>query len=503
MSDDTMTDSKELTEGFASTGISMLDAVLGGGLARNRVFLIQGIPGAGKTTLALQFLLAGAAAGEKTVYLTLSESRKELEAVARAHGWSLEQVLIREVMPSLKSLQRESHYTMYHPSEVELGEVIKSLFAEIEATQPERVVIDALSDLRMLAEHPLRYRRQVLALKQFFLTQRCTVLLLDDNINGHDEHQVRSVVHGVLLLDRWTPVYGGERRRLEITKIRGAKYQGGFHDYLIRRGGIEVFPRLVAAETRLSQSDGRGHSVRSGVSGLDTLLGDGLNAGTSTLFMGPSGVGKSTVASQYVLASAQRGEPVLVFNFDETTETYLERSSGLGMDLRPHVKSGVVQMRQIDPAEVSPGEFANELRHAVSHHGVRLVIIDSLNGYLHAMPEERSLILHLHELLTYLAQQDVTTILILAEHGMVGDTQTSIEASYLADTIILFRFFEAEATIRHAISVLKKRRGRHEKTVRELTIGGTGAGTGISVGAPLRRFRHILSGTPTSSDAGE
>ncbi|HKN85885.1 MAG TPA: ATPase domain-containing protein [Nitrospiraceae bacterium] len=498
-----MASTNETLQGFASTGISMLDAVLGGGLARNRVFLIQGTPGAGKTTLALQFLLAGAAAGEKTVYLTLSESRKELEAVARAYGWSLEQIVIKEVMPSLKSLQGESHYTMYHPSEVELGEVIKSLLADLDTTQPDRVVIDALSDLRMLAEHPLRYRRQVLALKQFFLTQQCTVLLLDDNINGHDEHQIRSVVHGVILLERWTPVYGGERRRLEITKIRGAKYQGGFHDYIIRRGGIEVFPRLVAAETRISSADGRGATVKCGVPGLDTLLGGGLNAGTSTLFMGPSGVGKSTVASQYALAAAQRGEPVLVFNFDETTETYLERSSGLGMDLYPYMKSGLVQMRQIDPAEVSPGEFADELRKAVSRHGVRLVIIDSLNGYLHAMPEERSLVLHLHELLTYLAQHDVTTILILAEHGMVGGTQTSIEASYLADTIILFRFFEAEAAIRHAISVLKKRRGRHEKTVRELIIGETGAGTGIEVGPPLRRFRHVLSGTATYSGDGE
>jgi len=467
-----MTNSKELREGSASTGISMLDAVLGGGFARNRVFLIEGTPGAGKTTLALQFLLAGASAGEKTLYLTLSESREELEAVANVHGWSLGSVIIKELMPSLKSLQSESHYTMYHPSEVELSEATKSLLAELENTQPDRVVIDGLSELRMLAENPLRYRRQVLALKQFFLTQRCTVLLLDDNANGSDEHHVRSVVHGVVLLERWTPVYGGERRRLQITKIRGGEYQDGFHDYLIRRGGIEVFPRLIAADTRISPREGRGATVRSGVSGLDMLLGEGLNAGTSTLFMGPSGVGKSTVASQYAFAAAQRGDPVLVFNFDETTETYLERSSGLGIDLEPHVKSGVVHLRQIDPAEVSPGEFAHELRHAVTRNGVRLVIIDSLNGYLHAMPEERSLVLHLHELLTYLAQHDVTTILILAEHGMVGDTQTSIEASYLADTIILFRFFEAEATIHHAISVLKKRRGYHEKTVRQLIIGG-------------------------------
>jgi len=475
---------------LVTTGITGFDDIIGGGFTRNRLYLIEGNPGAGKTTLALHYLLEGARRGERGLYITLSETAEELQAVAASHGWSLDGVDLVELIPSDDSLRPDSQYTMFHPSEVELAETTKAVLAEVERINPQRVVFDSLSEMRLLAQNSLRYRRQILALKQFFIGRQCTVLLLDDRTAETTDLQLQSIAHGVVSLEQLAPEYGAERRRLCVQKLRGRKYRGGFHDFRIVRGGLSVYPRLIAAE---HHEDFEDMAIISDVPELDTLLGGGLDRGTSALLLGPAGVGKSTLAIQYAVAAAHRGEKATLFAFDESIKTMLLRSKGIGIDLAAQIANGRVQVRQVNPAELSPGEFVQEVRQAVEQQGSRILIIDSLNGYLNAMPEERYLLTQLHELFTYLGQQGVTTFLLVAQHGLVGrEMQAPVDASYLADTVIMLRYFEAHGEVRQAISVMKKRSGMHERTIRELRIDQGG----LRVGPPLSVFQGVLNGTP-------
>ena len=473
------------------TGVDGLDDILGGGLPRNRIHLVEGDPGTGKTTLSLQFLLEGVRLGESCLYVTLSETKEELIAVARSHGWSLDGLTICELTVPEESLKPESQYTLFHPSEVELGETTKTVLDEVERVQPARLVFDSLSEMRILARDALRFRRQVLALKQFFIGRQCTVVLLDDRSS-----EVDSLATGVILLEHLAPLYGAERRRLRVQKLRGTKFRGGYHDFMIRTGGLQIFPRLVAAEHRHRLTP---RPLSSGVAAFDTLLGGGVDRGTSTLLMGPAGVGKSSLAAQYASAAADRGERAAMFMFDESPAVLLARVTGLGMSLSRHIESGQVTHRQIDPAELSPGEFVSAVREVVDRDKPSVVVIDSLNGYLNAMPEEQFLTLQLHELLSYLAYHDIVTIFVMAQHGFVGtNMQTSVDVSYLADTVVIFRYFEAEGAVRQAVSVLKKRTGQHERTIRELTL----TTSGITVGEPLYRFEGVLTGVPRSRGDG-
>jgi circadian clock protein KaiC len=481
----------------ASTGIDGLDNVLAGGLTPNRLYLCEGVPGSGKTTLAMQFLKAGVRAGESVLYITLSESQEELREVADSHGWSLEGITVRELVPAESALAADEQYTMFHPADVELSETTKTILADVEKLKPARVVFDSLSELRLLAGNPLRYRRQILALKRFFAGRKCTVLLLDDLTSGDRDLQVQSIAHGVIHLQALNPEYGTERRRLRIIKCRGVKFRGGFHDYSIQRGGLEVFPRLVAAEHRRKREIER---FSSGLPALDALLGGGLECGTSSLIIGAPGTGKSTLAAKFVHAAAQRGQHAAMFIFDESRSTLLSRAAGIGIDLASHLESGLVTIQQIDPAELSPGEFSHAVRIAVEQRHATVIVIDSLNGYLSAMPDERFLIVQLHEMLAYLGEMGVATLLIAAHKGLIGTQMTSpIDASYLADAVVMLRYFEAEGEIRQAISVVKKRGGEHERTIREFRL----VGGRIEVGEPLRNFRGVLTGVPSyRSDSG-
>jgi circadian clock protein KaiC len=473
-----------------ATGVSGLDDVLGGGLTPNRLYLVEGVPGSGKTTLALQFLLEGARRGEPVLYVTLSETEDELRGVMASHGWSLDGVTVRELVPSEDSLRPDDQYTMFHPSEVELSETTKTILADVDRTKPARVVFDSLSELRLLAGNPLRYRRQILALKQFFGGRHCTVLLLDDMTSADHDLQVQSIAHGVLLLEQLNPDYGAERRRVRVVKFRGSRFRGGYHDYVIRRGGIVVFPRLVAAEHLPPPQTDR---LASGVAELDTLLGGGIERGTSTLIVGAAGTGKSSLTAQFVAAAAARGQNAAMYLFDENLNTLLTRAAGLGIDLRTHVESGRVTARQVDPAELSPGELTHMIREEVENRKATVVVIDSLNGYLNAMPGEHYLVAQLHELLAYLGQKGVATLLVSAHQGLIGGSMSSpVDASYLADAVVLLRYFEARGEVRQAISVVKKRGGAHERTIREFRL----AGGRIRVGPPLREFRGVLTGVP-------
>ncbi len=478
---------------LVATGIEGVDHILYGGLTPHRTYLVEGDPGSGKTTLALQFLFDGVRLGESCMFVTLSESKEELQASAHSHGWSLEGIKVVEIIASEESLKPDARYTMYHPSEVELGETIKSVLAEAECTKPVRLVFDSLSELRLLAQNPLRYRRQILTLKQFFSRQQCTVLLLDDKTGDVGDTHLHSIAHGVISLERHSPDFGAMQRRLQILKLRGQDFRGGYHDYAIKRGGVEVFPRLVAAEHKTSFAR---EAVKSGLEPLDALLGGGLARGTSTLILGPAGTGKSTIANQYAVAAATRGERTAFFLFDESIETLFERSSSLGMDLESMLKDRRLSIRQIDPAELSSGEFAHAVRRSVEQEKSRIIVIDSLNGFLNAMPSERHLTLHLHELLTYLGQQGVATLLLMAQHGLVGGSVgVPVDASYLADTVILMRYYEAVGQVRQAISVIKKRTGMHERTIREVYFE---SGKGIIIGEPVREFQGVLTGAPAT-----
>jgi len=473
-----------------STGIAGLDTVLNGGFARNRMFLIEGMPGSGKTTLALQFLLDGVARGETVLHVTMSETKEELHAAAASHGWTLRGIEVRELVPSESELAPENRTTMFHPSELELTERTEAILADVERLKPSRVVFDSLSELRLLAGNPLRFRRQLLAFKRFFAGRQCTVLLLDDLTVADRELQVQSIAHGVVSLEQLTPEYGTERRRLRVLKYRGARYLGGYQDFLIRPGGLVVFPRLG--------SDGRAvpalmERLGSGIPALDELLGGGFERGTSTLIVGAPGTGKSTLAARFVAAAAARGQRSTMFIFDENRHVLLSRIAGMGFDLAEHVASGLVEIQKIDPAELSPGEFAHSIRCAGTVENAAIVVIDSLNGYLNAMPGEKHLALHLHEILTYLGECGIATILIGAHQGFVGGAMvTPVDASYLADAVLLLRYFEARGEVRQAISIVKKRGGSHERTIREFRLDPTG----ISVGEPLREFRGVLTGVP-------
>lgn len=474
----------------AASGIAGLDTILGGGLPPHRLYLVQGNPGVGKTTLALQFLLEGARQGETVLYITLSETKEELTAVARSHGWSLDAITIFELNAIEDSLKAESQNTLFQPAEVELIETTRLLLEQAEALQPTRVVLDSLSEFRLLAQTPLRYRRQILALKQFFAGRKCTLLLLDDMSPDAHDLQVQSVAHGVICLEHVTPEYGATRRRLRIAKVRGVAFCGGYHDFEIGTGGLCVFPRLVAAEYHREYAPER---VSTGISQLDALLGGGLDRGTSSLLIGAAGTGKSTLALQCALEAAARGERVAIYSFEEGSGLLRTRARALGLDLDRHLAAGQITIRQVDPAEMSPGEFAFHVRQGVEERQVRMVTIDSLNGYFNAMPKDNHLALHLHELFSYLNQQGVVTIIVAAQHGMVGTvTQPPIDVSYLADCVILLRHFEAEGQVRQAISVVKKRTGAHERTIREFAISSTG----VRVGPPLREFEGVLSGVP-------
>lgn len=473
-----------------STGIPGLDDVMAGGFPARHLFLIEGEPGTGKTTLGLQFLLEGARQGERGLYVTLSETKEELLGVATSHGWSMDGIELFELIPPEEALRPEGQYTVFDPSEIELTTTTQAIYESVDRVKPVRVVVDSLSEMRLLARDPLRYRRQILGLKQFFMGRQATVLLLDDRSREGDL-QLRSLAHGVVCLEQLAFEYGAERRRLRVTKIRGVRYRGGYHDYTIRTGGLVVFPRLVAAEHHSPFSH---VSVSSGVPELDTLLGAGLDQGTSTLIVGPAGSGKTVLATQYACAAARRGDKVAVYLFDERLGTFLARSNRLGMDFERHMQDGRIRVRQLDPAEISPGEFAHMVVHSTRHEGTGIVVIDSLNGYMTAMPEERLVNIRLHELLSYLAQRGVTTLLTLAQQGVFSETtRDQPEVSYIADTLILLRFFEAAGEVRKTISVLKKRSGHHEQTIREFQI----TDQGVRVGQPLREFQGVLTGVPT------
>jgi circadian clock protein KaiC len=477
------------TDRTLSTGIAGLDDILYGGLAPDRLYLVEGDPGSGKTTLGLHFLMEGAKRGERCVFVTLSETEVELRASARSHGWSLEGIEIIEVIASEESLKPDARYTMYHPSEVELSATVGRVISEAERSRPERLVFDSLSELRLLAEDPLRYRRQILALKQFFSRQHCTVLCTDDQTGDRSDMHLHSVSHGVLSLERLTPEYGIMRRRMQISKMRGSDFREGYHDYRILRGGLEIYPRLVAAEHHASYAR---ELVKSGSDQLDALLGGGLSRGTSNLIIGPAGVGKSTIATQYAAWAAKHGIGAAIYLFDESVRTFRERTAGLGIEIEPLLESGRLRVRQVDAAELSPGEFAHGVRRTVENDQIAVVVIDSLNGYLNGMPSEHYLTLHLHELLAYLGQRGVTTLMILAQHGLAGqNVQVPVDASYLADTVLLLRYFEAAGEVRQALSVIKKRTGPHERTIRELRLAN-----GLEIGEPVRDFQGVLTGTP-------
>ncbi len=481
------------TNKVCSTGVEGLDHILCGGLPAERIYLIQGEPGVGKTTVGIQFLLEGLRCGERVLYITLSETREELLRVAESHGWDLSGFDFYELSTLTEDLEGKVGSTFFHPSEVELNRTTAALLEQVEKVDPARVVFDSLSEMRMLAETPLRYRRQMLQFKQYFANKKATVCFLDDK-SGQRDLQIESIAHGVILLTRQSPEYGIARRQLNVRKIRGATFREGHHDLVIKRGGVQVFPRLVAAEHR---KDGlnREH-FPSGIANLDALLGGGLDRGTSNMFLGPPGTGKSTLAIKFACEAGLKKEKSMLFIFDESPETLVARAHHLGMDVRPLIDEGLLHLEQVDPAEISPGELAHKIRSAVLEQDVKMVIIDSINGYMNAMPEEKYLNLQLHELLAFLSQMGVITIMVLAQHGVVGALRSAVDLTYLADTLVLIQYFESDARVRQAISVIKKRSSDHERNIREFSIENSK----ITVGATLKNFQGVLTGSPSAID---
>ena len=477
----------------AKTGVEGLDDILSGGLSRGNVFLLEGAPGAGKTTIAMQFLLEGAKKGESCLYITLSETEQELRASAASHGWTFPPAIsVFELIPPDSLLDKEQQQSLLYSSDLELGEATKQIFEQVERIKPKRIVLDSLSEIRLLAQSSLRYRRQILAIKHHFAKLGATVVLLDDLTAEATDKTVHSVAHGVILIEEMAPDFGAERRRVRIMKYRGTKYRGGFHDFTIETGGVRVFPRLVASEHRKSFER---LQLSTDIKEFDALLGGGIDTGSSTLILGPSGTGKSLIAISFAMAAIARGEKAAVYAFDEELGLLVQRMKGLGFDLAAAQAKGDLTLEQVDAAELSPGEFAHKVRDAVDTKDIRTVVIDSLNGYQTSMPQENSLILHMHELLQYLNRQGAATFMTVAQHGLVGDMQSPVDVTYLADTVILLRYFEAMGTVRRAISIIKKRSGHHETTIREFKLSDRG----LTLGEPLNAFQGVLRGVPTYS----
>jgi len=477
----------------ADTGIAGLDDVLGGGLPHRHVYLVEGTPGSGKTTLGLQFLQAGRARNERGLYVTLSETANELHIVAASHGWTLNGIDVFELVTQ-EGLSLDLEQSILYPSEVELGETTRAVMAAVERLQPDRLVFDSLSEMRLLAQDPLRYRRQILALKHFFASRNCTVLLLDDMTTQGGDLQLHSIAHGVIALEQGTGDYGPVHRHLRIVKMRGVRYRGGEHDLVLDTGGIHVYPRLIAAEHR---SDFVLTVASTGTPALDQILGGGLARGSNTLLIGPSGVGKTTTAMSAVLAALQRGERANYYLFDEGIGTLLHRCDALGIGIRPYVASGHLRLLTLDPAEVSPGQFSNMVRQAVEEVGVSTIAIDSLNAYMQSMPGAKFLALQMHELLSYLNQQGIVTLLVLGQHGLIGEVRTDVDLSYLSDAIVLFRFFESQGALLKAVSVVKSRTSHHELSIREFRLGEHG----VEIGPPLIDFQGVLAGIPSYQGA--
>src|SRR5688572_19133299 len=482
-------DERQVDEGPPRTGIQGLDDVLNGGLARNRSFLLEGSPGTGKTTIALQFLLAGAAAGERGLYVTMSETENELRTSAASHGWNLDGIEVYELVSPETLLTEDQQQSLLYSSDLELGETTKRIFAAFDRLKPHRVVIDSLSEIRLLAQSSLRYRRQILAMKHFFTQRGATVLLLDDLTTETEDKSVHSVAHGVIRLEELAPEYGSDRRRLRVIKLRGSRFRGGYHDFVIETGGVRVFPRLVSAEHRRTF---KRDLIRSNNEDMNRLLGGGIERGSSVLILGPAGAGKSIMALNFAVSAIERGERVAMFVFDEEMGLLVSRALGLGMDLEAMRRSGLLSLTQIDAAELTPGEFSSRVRESIDDFGAKTIVIDSLTGYQASMPEERALILHMHELLQFCNRSGATTFLTVAQHGLMGEIRSPIDLTYLADTVILLRYFEAFAEVRRAISVVKKRTSAHEPTIREYRIHSGG----ITLGEPLTNFHGVLRGVP-------